>query len=266
MKILLLTDTHSGYNKNTYNTLNRFFDKVVSKYEFDIVVHCGDWISNSQNQWKSIFKLIRKHIPNKVILGVKGNHDYWHNESYVKLNGKLNRLNNIEDRIKYQKEVWKEYNIQYLEDKPYILKDIEIYGFDGWYNNSNPPTNDYKYIPQFVDGKMSSFWFNHKNYKKLEHILNKDNPDNKIKILVTHFGCFSNELYSEGLSEDMNGPNYFKFLKDHFNYILYGHTHKRHKIIHDNVEIFNTGSHYNKPKCMIIDIENININKGLNDV
>ena len=35
-----------------------------------------------------------------------------------------------ESRINYQKEIWNKYNIQYLQDSPYITSDIEIYGFE----------------------------------------------------------------------------------------------------------------------------------------
>jgi len=261
MKILHITDLHYGFTKNTYNALNRFFEKLASKYEFDIVVNSGDWICNNQKSWKQAFKMIRKHIPTKPILGVKGNHDYWHNDSYVKVDGKLDRLRTVESRIKYQKSIWNEYNIQYLEDKPYITNDVEIYGLDGWYSKANPPTRDYDYIPSFIGGKPASFWFNYKTHQKLEGIFNKITPNNKVKLLVTHFGCLPDELYHEDLSSDMNGSNYFEFLKDHFNGILYGHTHKRHKISHEGVDIFNAGSDYNKPKFMIIDTEHINNSK-----
>jgi predicted phosphodiesterase len=236
LKILLMSDLHYGYS-GLYSNIeeNRRvigdFVKEISVLDYNIMVIVGDLISNKRKQMRGLFKLLRKYI-DKPIFVVKGNHDYW--ESYYTLNVLNNKHN----------ELFKEYDIQYLQNENYETDNVIITGFDGWYGSYDSPTNDKHRIKNY---NKTYYLLRERANIKINEILNMDTKGKKL-VVCTHFG------FNGGDRQFCDDMNFAIDLYDKADYLFYGHSHRYDDSIINNCRVINTGSDYNKPKYRILEV------------
>jgi len=244
MKILLTTDSHMGFSQKTYQILEKKL-KEIDHNSYDIVVHCGDWISHKQSQWKTVLKLFRNYI-DKPILGVTGNHDLWDAEQ---------QFLSLEDVQKYHLEMFKKYDIHYLERNPYIKDNISFYGFNGWYSNTNPPSNDWMRIPNNPPRDLNKILRNNA-HRRLQEILIQSEKDTNQKICITHVSSlpYRNSYIKDDYSMAAN-PKYKNMIADVFDFYFMGHSHLVVQELHPSgCGMINAGSDYDQPKFMIIEL------------
>jgi predicted phosphodiesterase len=240
MKLLLTSDLH--YNKNNHSILESFFFKIKEENP-DIIIIAGDIISSNQYEWEKVFGLLRYIIEKIPVFIIKGNHDFWNESESLK----IITYSQLE---LYQSIILNKYNIHYLQEKAYEDETIKIQGFNGWYKYI-PYSNDSNYLINKYDKDCHKFFMKISNdnfYNVLDGVSKK-----KINILVTHFNCISQ--FDDESNYKMHGDfSYMDFIKDNFDYLIFGHTHKELDIMVDKCHVLNPGSDYNNPKYKIIGI------------
>ena len=256
LKIALTCDSHYGFSEKTPRVLDRFLKKLV-KEEFDVLVHCGDWISHKQSQFEKVFKLFRKYIhPLKPILSVRGNHDFWNRDDSLRYRGIPKPT--YESMDLSHKELMEKYGIIYLQDKsPYIdPSGVIFWGFDGWYNTLPPPSNDKYFMPQYAQSCPIDVYLEHRASKSLDAILlsvdqiKKDKPDCKT-VCVTHHAPYTFDERYRGMCAN---PKYLDFITEKFDYFFVGHNHQEESWEKYGCYIHNSGSDYDNPKYKIIEV------------
>jgi len=227
-KVLLTSDLHYGYTDNTHNILGRFYGKF--RGNIDYVIIAGDIISHEQSQWDSALKLLRSYF-DCPILTVLGNHDLWQS------NKKMDTIWSLKEKILSK---FKLYDITYLPSNPLIEKEFKIYGFDGWYGKSDPPSRDLEYMPDTIEGIHTHEYLKKKAKEQLEVIPNKDSKVQQI--VVTHF-----DFNAHPMSAD---SRWLDILNKKADILCVGHSHQhRFETIMD-MQIINPGSDYDKPDML----------------
>lgn len=243
MRALLFTDPHVGFSERTY----RMFEKKLRKLDhslFDIVIISGDWGATKINHVESAFKLFRKHLGDKVILGVLGNHDLWDK-----------KLRDIFEKFARIERFAKESNIHLLEKNPYEKDGFLFVGFNGWYFYDHSATNDLKNICPFVlrSGEPIDNFLNKRADDAVNFILDLEKKDKKV-ISVTHFPCIVETMDNP----NWNGnPKHGELLLEFSELIIFGHTHKEHDGFVGNTRVINVGNHYNKLDFKIVDLNKL---------
>lgn len=241
LKIAITCDLHYGFDGKTDAKMHKFFKKLNMEI-FDVLIIAGDMISDKQRQFQALFKLIRRYIPEKPILVVRGNHDFWDKEN----NPKLSFKKLIEDQQQY----FYEYNIHHLEFGPFMIGDVIITGFDGWYHDTNPPTNDAYYMVLDINGVPIHKYLSKKADDDFINVMGMD-VSNKKSICVTHFPSFSRDAYSKQLNAN---SKYMDHLTMKFDMLIIGHSHAECDIMYDRCQVINVGSDYNRPKYKILKV------------
>ena len=238
-KIALMGDTHMGYSIMTSDIIEKKL-KDLAKEKFDILIHTGDWISHEQDQLEPILNLFRNYV-NTPILGVKGNHDFWNKSKPMEIS-KIKRK---------QKKLFKEYDILHLEKNNFKMDDITFWGFDGWYSQTNPPTNDKYFIPPFENGVPTNLYLADEAHKNLEKILSESTNTPGKKICVTHFPPYTfNQRYACMCANE----SYLKIICENFNYFIVGHSHQIEDFMYQECRVINPGGDYDKPNYKIIEV------------
>lgn len=254
MKIALTTDIHYGYSMNTYIILSNYLKQnLIQLKECELMVISGDLIASKQSSFTQLFKLLR-HYYDKEILIVRGNHDFWdyENKSYYDTYRLM--------QINFRKEC-DLHNIIYLPDSPWYTKKFVFYGFDGYYSQIPPKTNDGHHMPLQAHDEDIHVHLNRKAHNHLQAILRdvdgfKDKHPDKKLVCVTHFN-----LMAEPRWEFMSGNRaYLDVLTDAgFKYLFWGHNHQKEKFKYthnDNtIQIVNAGGDYDKPSILFLDLK-----------
>ena len=235
MSILLISDTHYNCSDQSPIILENFLN-VINQLDFDLVVHCGDWISHDCiDEFPKVLKMFRKYI-NKPILTVLGNHDIWHD----------NKELSYEDIMSYIRDQFKQYDIHYLTDKHYAGCDYLITGFDGWYCNPFPPTNDFGRSFNFIGDVDLHRFMKKKSDKEAENLLDfisEYADDCRTLVCASHFHA----NYEFG-----NNPVMIGELARSYDLLLFGHSHRRSEYDINGVNVYNCGSDYEYPRFTII--------------
>ena len=251
MKVLLLTDTHIGYQLPTCRTLLGKHLESVGEDSFDIIIHTGDWISHKQEHWVPMFKTLRD-FTDKPIYGVKGNHDLWQNRDW----GRPLTIKELHER---QEKIWGEYNIHWLGKEPVTIGDVFITGWDGWYK-TKPWTNDFDNMPEYENGIHVQDILSkkaHKDFEKCIYQIRDAKKEGKKTLLVTHHSLTN---YRGGQSDMQGNEKYLDIIKDEdVDVFCYGHSHRREESTEirengQNLRIFNAGSDYLYPNSIIFKI------------
>lgn len=237
MKILLLSDMHRGRTGNTHLIHGKFLRKV-SEQDFDIIVLAGDNASTKQPEIESLFNAVRTAIPLKPIYAVRGNHDYWNAGYKTPLGMKIANWN----------DMCVKYNIISLDGQMVEVDGIKMYGWHNWYGTSRHlrDTNDEYHLEieedlRLYKDDMDSFW---------RYI----DAGVKADVLVNHMPIFprpGQDLWGgilhqwEALKENNMLPRVY----------LYGHTHQFDDTVRDGVRCCMTGSDYDRPEYMIVEIK-----------
>lgn len=253
MKLALTSDLHYGFSPKTDAKLRKFLSRLkISIEEQDIkaLLIAGDSISSKQKQFKRVFEVIREYV-NIPVLMIKGNHSFWQAPD-----PKFRQVfRNLEPMVKWQAGILKANDIHHLENSPVVLDDVLICGFDGWYAAANPDTNDWKYVPPFVQGApVTMQYLSNKAWKDFEKCLELDTFKYRKSIIVTHHNLCSIGGHWSG-QDDMGGNvKFFEEIKGKFDVLCYGHTHRFLDEIKEGVRVLNCGSDYNSPRVLIFEI------------
>jgi predicted phosphodiesterase len=237
VKILQMADLHYGFGglDHSREIFNDFFSSLQEEKDIDAVILPGDIISHSQSQWDGILSMIRGTFPTQPILIVMGNHDYWSDPS---LDGKLPFHQMELNRAK----ALRKFKIIYLEHHDFVINDIHIFGFDGWYGTAAPPSNDYNYIPKYINMVPFNDWFFDRATKRVAEIVKMVNNVKKT-VVVTHF-----EPNDESMGAPADWLDQIKRVNRGNMVFCCGHTHRRKCYQENNTFRFiNSGGDYNQP-------------------
>ena len=187
----------------------------------------------------------------------------WDQDSWN--NGRYNKRTSYEEMKSTQREWFEELKIHYLQDNPFYFKDEAIfYGYDGWYLNLPPPSNDKNWMPPTAKQCPIDQYLSYRANKSLDAILvsaeeaKKLNPNIKT-LCATHHSLTS---YRGGFDTMGGNPRHLDFLSENMDYVLNGHSHQEVDQVHEylsgntihSCRIINAGSDYDKPKYKIFDI------------
>jgi predicted phosphodiesterase len=201
--------------------------------------------------------MFREAFGDKPILAVQGNHDFWEYESFHP-DCRYSQYNKKEITYEFMKERHKEwmekYSIHYLSDKFFEKDNVIFLGYDGYYNEIPPRSNDYKFMPKEAMGVPIHQYLNKKAHDQLEEILfegSKFKKEGKKIVCCTHF----NLIQDYGWEHMSGNPHYLQSLCNvPFDLILWGHNHKREDIKIGETRICNAGGDYDIPKAMLVEI------------
>ena len=234
MKIGIITDPHLSDENNKKTEDFESFAPNISAH-CDVLVVSGDMASTNPHEAELFFKIARRNNPYLPIVFVRGNHDVWaHTPDF----------RSISDIFLFQEKFCKKYKIHDLEfNGELVINDVSFVGYMGWYASRNNDTKDYERIPRQNSLGADTFSF----FKKLEG----DSLDKiadmelsgKKKVCVTHFNLLPNKGY-----ENLSGnPRFFElFLKDKFDLVIMGHSHKKMDKVIDGCRVVNAGADYSE--------------------
>lgn len=249
MKILLTSDTHWGITKP--KTIRKLFE-AAAKEDFDVLIHAGDYCGTDQadKNVRSTVRIMREFIPDKPIVSVLGNHDYW-----TKQRSMASFHKNYDNIIK----TFQNNNVHFLDahgvythpDFPFI----NIVGHSGWYAYLNPPTNDQNFLPHSVEGHTNGWMLRNAtteletNLKQLDQIYSEEHS----VVFVSHFPVVNTGNDYKGQWEKFSWSERVKeMMQEQYScrYFLCGHAHQRH----EGPERYEAGSDYCLPKYQIITV------------
>lgn len=267
MKLALISDTHYGMDGKTHNKHNKFWKKLskeIEKQDIKVLIWAGDLASFRQRHLRRSLEHCREHIDIPVVL-VRGNHDFWDG---IDKKDKMSAMRSLDQLFELHKKWFRDNDIHHLENNPFVIDDIIICGFDGWYAVKDPQTNDKHWMPKFIQGQpFVQEYMVSKAWKDLDVCLNTDLSGYRKSILVTHHNPYVycpypdyysrtvDEVLKEGIIYTGHGAN-LKFLpeiRDKFDILCCGHTHVFRDDTYEGIQIYNCGSDYNKPKWLIFE-------------
>jgi len=216
-------------------------DKVfasIDQSSFDVVVVCGDWGATKMDHVRGSFKAFRRAFPDKPIVGVLGNHDYWDQKT------------NMTSKFQLTKNFAKESNIHLLENNPFEKDGVLILGFNGWYHYPHPDTNDLSFMNTFVEGKFVDDYLKDEADKAVNFMIDYPKEGKKV-VSVTHFPCIEAAMDQP----HWNGnPMHGEVLLDFSDLILFGHTHEAFDQVIGKTRVLNVGSGYNQLIYKIVEV------------
>ncbi len=260
MKLLLTSDTHYGFSHNTHKIHEKFFQQLnqeIVHNDIKAVIHSGDWSSNKQDQFQRTLAMFRNRLgPDIPIVAVRGNHELWdyrkdkfdHNTGMMKPQGKIS----WETMDRLHQEWFQKENIHHLESQgKFVIDDVVIMGFDGWYYHVNAPTNDGGMIISHVGGDTSMTYHSHRAYKALNRVLAEDTSQYRKAICVTHHTLWVDD---QRYAAYIGNPSFLPHIKEKFDVLCTGHSHRYRNDIEDETLILNCGSGYDKPKYIVFEV------------
>jgi predicted phosphodiesterase len=247
VKLALTSDLHYGCTGNSVNKIQKMFKRLAQR-DFDVLILAGDLASHTQHQYKRCLETARDIFPDKPILTVRGNHDMWDGMHRKDQDSERRMLYQIYD---YHEKIYKFNNIHHL-DEPYKIGDVTLFGFDGWYHVSDPGTNDKRWMPLIHEGCPTGSYLSAKSFKDFERVLDQyDKEKNTKNILVSHFPSIT----IENDRHDFNAsPRFLPEIKERFDIVCYGHSHRFMDQTEDDTRFLNSGSDYGKPKYLVFEI------------
>jgi predicted phosphodiesterase len=224
-KLILTSDLHYGVTDSTSYILDEFYRGVL-KDEPDYLIIAGDIISHEQKQWDEAFRQLRSYF-SVPILTVLGNHDLW--QSY----GKKSIWQLRTDIITKMKK----YDITYLPDDPVLEETFRIYGFDGWYGCSEPPSRDLEFMHSMIEGVPTHNYLKKQSLRQLLSIPKKSDVQ---QVVVTHFDYTSSDMSAD--------TKWLNLIDERADILCVGHSHIHRFDNMMSMQIVNCGSDYDKPK------------------
>ncbi len=271
MKLLVLNDLHRGFLDSTARIHDKFFRRI-DQSTFDAILLCGDNGTLKLANIDSLFKSLRKHFPNKLIMTVWGNHDYW--EFIRKIPGKINKQRRVGiiARIQQLEDLAKTYNIHTLENNPKLVDDKFLFlGFNGWYHEDHNNTKDLMHIGTWAEtGETTDNYLRNLADKAVNFMIDYPKDDKKI-ISVTHFPCIREAMTSppddgfqltkeiENPAKWCGNPMHGDILLEFSDFIFFGHTHHPFDKVIGKSRVINVGNGYTtnhnyNVKYMIVDL------------
>jgi predicted phosphodiesterase len=248
MRFALTSDLHRGYSTRTSRIHQKFFD-TLSRESFDVLLLAGDLGTARIEHFQGLLRAVREALPDHVILAVRGNHDLWdRRKRYYFLGGAYRNLSQL---LAYQEHLFEKYRIQHLESQSFVRDGVFVTGWDGWYSDLNPPTNDELHLPSSVEGIPVHAWLNRRAHTMFDRVLQElDAHPTYRRIVVTHMPCFAHET-TESLCAN---PRYIDFLQGRCEVLCVGHEHRHRNMLLGGIQIYESGSGYDHPRYMIFEI------------
>lgn len=235
MKAILTSDTH--YCGRSAIAVRKLLQRIAAAKP-DVVFHAGDWASSTQSELRDCVARFREHLPSTRIMAVRGNHDFWDGD---------HDFEDLETMIENHRELFSHYRIELLEGNWVELSPgLSLAGWDGWYGHPNPPTNDARFIPT---GECAHVAFRKRSEEQLDRLLTKAPAG--VRIALTHFPAFSESPAYYNLCAQLT---HHEFLKNSFDYLLIGHSHRRLDFIDGRCHIYNSGAEYGAPQFIEFEI------------
>ena len=264
MKIILTSDLHYGCAPNNANKLNKFFQKLantVKEEKVDLVILAGDLASTRQRQFKKCLELANTLLPCNIAV-VRGNHDLWDGEDRKDDRANCRTYAEMDNE---QKAFMKTLGIHHLEEGPMEFDDVLICGFDGWYGNANPPTNDKYWMPQTHEGCPIMTYLSNRAWKYFDKCLELDTSKYRKSVIVTHFNPYIFGKGYRGYVPDPEidflmsaNPKFLDEIRGKFDVLCCGHTHAFKDDIDESgdkpLRILNSGSDNNQPKYLLFEV------------
>jgi predicted phosphodiesterase len=257
IKIILTSDLHEGFDHKTTAINTKFIDEMADEIAKDpnikVMIIAGDLISHKQSQYPRILKMLRAKITIPILV-VKGNHCNWDTKpNKFDKDGTwvTAKYPSIEKLNKQHADLFEKYNIHHLAKKEFIIDGIVIVGWDGWYHELFPPTNDEYHMATYTGPIRTSEYLTKEAEKEFERVLYFDNYQYRKSIVVTHHSPFTDNPNYNG---HRSNPKHLQHIICKYDYFITGHTHQPVDMILDKCRIINCGSHYNKPKYVIFEV------------
>lgn len=270
VKMVLISDTHYGMDGKTHTKHMKFWRRLakeIKEKEIKVLIWAGDLASFRQRHLRRSLEMAREFINIPIVL-VRGNHDFWDGEDKQDP-GRSGGIRSLDKLFDLHRHWFIENNIHHLEDNPFIIEDVIITGFDGWYATHNPGTNDKNWMPKFVKGQpfVQEYLVN-KAWRDFDECLKVDTTKFRKSIIVTHHNPYPfapypgyktrpvDDLIADGVEYSGHGAN-LKFLveiREKFDIMCCGHTHVYKNDDVEGLQIYNCGSDYNSPKWLIFEV------------
>lgn len=250
MRLALISDTHYGFSGMRTRAILVKMLMALKKENVDVVLHAGDWGSNSQKHVEMCMKLFRDELGDDVaIIGTLGNHDTWVSRS---LDG-LKKFATMDDVHRRFGRLREEYKIS----SEYYNGDVAVFAYNSWYKTPRPPSNDIYHMPVMGTSEHSQ-WATHQKliesgYIECQEVCKKlQASKEKHKIIVTHFQPALEEFGLDGMCGSTS--EYYALIEAGATLLCYGHSHRALDIVDRDVRVLNSGGDYNKPKYKIFDL------------
>lgn len=234
MKAILASDWHIGLTKP--KNIQRLLEKIqerVAEEDIKVFIMLGDYCGGNKGSYSvnAVSKMIRDFLPDVEYLATLGNHDFWTRGQRVKRGADgakyIQTNDSFHENYAEIVETFKKYRVHFLDlDGPWRDGDFTaIVGHTLWYQSTNPPSNDYNWIPPFIDGVPFNEFLASRAYRELQASLDKLTKKDQKRIFASHFPIietsnpadwhFSGSYRLHGLLRDQFG----------FGTFLNGHTH-----------------------------------------
>lgn len=250
MKLILTSDTHYGLDGKTHSKHHKFWNRVAETIETEdvkVLIWAGDLTCNTQHQLRRTIEQMREHVKIPVAL-VRGNHDWW-DVATRKEKHSGGRHFAMLDAM--HRDLFRKNGIYHLEDGPLIVEDVAILGWDGWYGNSAPPSNDERFMFKDVQGCPMHVFMSNRAWKKFDEVLEADLEKYRAAIAVTHFNPYITSVKWQMMCANLK---FLDMIKDKFDVFCCGHNHQYRDDIEDGCRILNCGSDYNKPQFKLFEV------------
>jgi predicted phosphodiesterase len=249
MKGLLTSDTHYGFSQKTHVIHEKFLKhlaEVIQLNDIKFLIHAGDWACNKQDQFERTLLMFRKHISIPII-AVRGNHELWDWQKVARRKmmwGEMDRKH---------REWFKAAGIHHLEnDGPFVIGDTIIMGWDGWYHDLNPPTNDDTQMIGYIESGTAHQYHNRRAHRALDAMLQVDRSQYKTAICVTHMPVVIKSIIDAKFNAN---PMYFDFVKSKCEFLCMGHSHTYMNELKEGVRLLNAGSDLDRPNFLMFDTD-----------
>jgi predicted phosphodiesterase len=249
MKLLLTSDTHYGLDGKTHKKHIKFWRKVskeIKDQDIKALLWAGDIASFRQRHFYKSLQMCREFVDIPVLL-VRGNHDLWCGADKKDPDAPMIHL----EKLDIQHNKWfDKFDIWHLENGPYIIDNVLICGFDGWYAIPDPATNDKKWMPRFVQGQpfVQEYLVN-KAWEYFQNCLKLDTSKFRKSIIVTHHNPYPYMNLEFGAN-----TKFLLQMKEKFDILCCGHTHAYKNDNEEGIQIYNCGSDYNDPKYLVFEV------------
>lgn len=250
--VALTSDVHRGLTTKTHILHNTFLERLEADKTWDVLIIAGDIATTKTEQMKGFFRALRSIIQRPVVC-VRGNHDYWNRKRSFG-SGNSVAFRSLDYCNILHKEYFQRFDIHHLENNPYVINDVSIVGWDGWYTKpiEERNTNDHMFMPKMNGDVSSEDWLSKKASNDINEIINEVKLHNNV-VLVSHMPildlCNVNTCHvSTAL------PHVWSVVKRHIKAYCFGHIHCGINETIDGVRIFSPTVDYDKPNYLTFEV------------
>lgn len=253
VKLAKTSDVHAGHTQKTVLIHERFFAEMAEEWAkadgIDALILAGDLISHKQKSMKTLFRTIRNVMPHVPVVACLGNHDYWDEGKYY--GGSKCRKYTYQELDEMHKEAFGEFNIHRVSATPLVIKDVAIVGFDGWYAQHNPNTNDKYWMAYQWDGLDPFAFMIKKAAMEFDTLMGMDLTPYRATVGITHFPPFTDHVRYIPYCASMN---LMPFMTEKWDVLCVGHSHKACDFVENDCRVINSGSDYDHPRYVVFDV------------